>query len=78
MRRNRLVRPFVVFKILSIFIVCGGGLRTARFACGQLACGMGLHVVRFVQQAAGGLNFDLSLAQVRPFSQRMRGRAQIL
>lgn len=25
MGRNRFIRPFVVFKILSIFIVCGGG-----------------------------------------------------
>lgn len=53
------------------------GLRTARFVCDRLACGMDLHVVRFAQQAAGGLNFDLSLARVRPFSQRMRSGAQI-
>ncbi len=52
-------------------------MRTAMFARRRLVCGMDLHAAGFVQQAAGGLNFDLSLARVRPFLQRMRSRAQI-
>ena len=58
MRRNRLVRPLVAFKILSIFscvaaLSAAMCLRTAGFACGRLACGMGLRVVRFAHTASG-------------------------
>ena len=62
--QNRLIRPLVAFKILSIFS-CAAALsaamclRTARFARDRLACGMDLHVVRFAR-AASGLNFGLN------------------
>ena len=53
-------------------------MHAAGFACGRLACGMDLHAAGFTQHAAGGLNFDLSLARARPFSADARQGANFI
>ena len=59
--RNRLVRPLVVFKILLIFIVCGGRFAHSEVCvCVQLAClQYGFARSEVCAPAARGLNFSL-------------------